>query len=344
MKKKVFSLMMTLLLAFMGVAKADVVTIGDGTGTTYVSPYNSLWGYSFVEQIYTADEIGTAGTINAISFNMSSTSSQTNSVDVFMKNVTRTSFSDATDYEAVTASDMVFSGTVTFSPGWTTITLDTPFEYDGTSSLMIGMHEYTSGYSTRYFYYTSATDKVITFHSDGADPDPYNLGSYSGNKYVSPNRANIQIDITPSGGGGGGAGAGDQIFAVQDDQIVETVYVGSRPNGYWMEPFTFQIRNTGAATTITNLDWTPQTYFTLVAPELPVQIASDEDIDVQLTTGEAYGNTEWQMVALYGNTRTAAIWNMVAEPYDPAIPDVWELAYDLGTINAGFTYGGATAQ
>ena len=52
MKKKVFSLMMTLLLAFMGVAKADVVTIGDGTSTTYVTPFNSLWGYSFVEQIY----------------------------------------------------------------------------------------------------------------------------------------------------------------------------------------------------------------------------------------------------------------------------------------------------
>ena len=50
MKKKVFSLMMTLLLAFMGVAKADVVTIGDGTSTTYVTPFNSLWGYSFVEQ------------------------------------------------------------------------------------------------------------------------------------------------------------------------------------------------------------------------------------------------------------------------------------------------------
>ena len=67
---------MTLLLAFMGVAKADVVTIGEGTGTTYYGPYNALWGYSFVEQIFTASEIGTAGTINAISFNMSSAESQ----------------------------------------------------------------------------------------------------------------------------------------------------------------------------------------------------------------------------------------------------------------------------
>ena len=129
MKKKVFSLMMMLLLAFVGVVKAEVVTIGDGTSTTYVTPFNSLWGYSFVEQIYTADEIGTAGSITAISFNLrESDAAQTNSVDVFMKAVTRSEFTATTDYEPVTASDMVFSGTVTFNPGWTTITLDTPFE------------------------------------------------------------------------------------------------------------------------------------------------------------------------------------------------------------------------
>ena len=140
MKKKVFSLMMMLLLAFMGVAKADVVTIGDGTSTTSRVPFNSLWGYSFVEQIYTADEIGTAGTINSISFNMQSTSAATHQVDVFMKAVTRTTFSSTPDYETVTASDMVFSGTVTFNSGWTTITLETPFADVGRSNLMIAMH------------------------------------------------------------------------------------------------------------------------------------------------------------------------------------------------------------
>ena len=205
MKKKVFSLMMMLLLAFMGVAKAEVVTIGDGTGTTYYAPFNSLWGYSFVEQVYTASEIGTAGTINAISFNMSSTDAQTNQVDVFMKNVTRSNFSGNTDWETVTANDMVFSGTVTFNSGWTTITLDTPFEYDGTSNLMIGMHEYTSGYSTCYFYYTSVTGGLISGHSDTTNPDPYNMGSFTGTTYVQNYRANIQIDITTEGGQGGGS-------------------------------------------------------------------------------------------------------------------------------------------
>ena len=326
MKKKVFSLMMTLLLAFMGVAKADVVTIGDGTSTTYVTPFNSLWGYSFVEQIFTADEIGTAGTINAISFNLQSTNSQTNQVDVFMKAVSRNTFSGSTDFESVTASDMVFSGTVTFNTGWTTITLDTPFQYDGTSNLMIGMHEYTSGYSTRYFYYTSATDKVLSYHSDSANPDPYDLGSYSGNKYVSPNRANIQIDITA----GGGSGAGDQLYALQNGEVVETVVVGTRPNGCWMEPFRFSLRNDGPAITVTHLDFTPQEYFTVVEPEMPFAMAHNEEVGVALSTGSST-NTTWQMVAIYGTGRTARVWDIVAEPYDPAVPDVWELACEEAT-------------
>ena len=311
--------MMTLLLAFVGVAKADVVTIGDGTSTTYVTPFNSLWGYSFVEQIYTADEIGTAGTITSISFNLrESDAAQTNQVDVFMKNVSRTEFSGTTDYETVTASDMVFSGTVTFSPGWTTITLDTPFAYDGTSNLMIGMHEYTSGYNTRYFYYTSATNKVITFHSDSYNPDPYDLGSYSGNKYTSANRANIQIDITAGGGGP----VGDQIFALQNDVVVDTIMVGSRPNGYWMEPFTFQLRNDGPATNVSIIDFTPTDYFTLVAPELPVHMAHNEVIDVQLNTGSSPEATAWQMAAIYdGGGRTARVWDIMAEPYDAQTPD-----------------------
>ena len=167
MKKKVFSLMMMLLLAFMGVAKAETIEIGDGTSTSYYAPYNSLYEYSFVEQVYTASEIGGGGTITAISFNMrESDASQTNAIDVFMKNVSRSTFSNSTDYEPVTASDLVFSGTVTFSPGWTTITLDTPFAYDGSSNLMIGMHEYTPGYSTRYFYYTDVENSILSYYSD----------------------------------------------------------------------------------------------------------------------------------------------------------------------------------
>ncbi|MBR3492078.1 MAG: hypothetical protein IKH44_07270, partial [Bacteroidales bacterium] len=513
MKRKVFSLMMTLLLAFMGVAKAETIVIGDGTGTSYYAPFNSLYEYSFVEQVYTASEIGGGGTITAISFNMrESDATQTNAVDVFMKNVSRSTFSSSTDYEPVTASDMVFSGTVTFSPGWTTITLDTPFAYDGSSNLMIGMHEYTPGYSTRYFYYTDVESSILCYYSDSYNPDPYDLGSYSGTKFATYRRANIQIEMTSGGGGGeivevligdptstttnsylptyslydysftqqiytadeigvggtvnaltmwlkntssyarnlnvymkevsesafasgsawvsmtagdlvasgtlangitnpvettftfsspfeysgngnlvvcvqdvtgswssgaagvtmpangsqaiyayrdntvydptnpgvtgttltvknvvrlnitteGGGPVGDALVALQDGEVVETVVVGARPNGCWMEPFRFTLRNDGPATNVSLIDFTPQEYFTVVEPEMPFHMAHNEEVEVALATGTS-ANTAWQMVALYGEGRTARIWDIVAEPYDPAVPDVWELACEEAT-------------
>ena len=208
-------------------ANRETITIGDGTSTTYYGPFNSLWGYSFVEQIYTAAEIGVAGPITAIGFNMSSTDPETNQVDVFMKNVSRSSFADNADWEPVAASDMVFSGTVTFENGWTTITLDTPFQYDGTSNLMIGMHEYTSGYSTRYFYYTTASNALISAHSDTSDPDPYNIGAFTGTKYVQSYRPNLQLEINGSGviPGGGENPYGPGTDPIQEER--ESVIVWS---------------------------------------------------------------------------------------------------------------------
>ncbi len=173
----------------------DVVNIGDGTSTSYYAPYNSLWGYSFVEQIYTADEIAmpAGGTVTSISFNMQSSEEQTNHITVYMKNVSRSAFDNSNDYETVTSSDIVFEGDYTFVQGWNTIPLNTPYQYNGTDNLMIAFHENTPGYSTRYFYYTYKEGSVLSAHSDYDDPDPYDLASFPGTKYIQNYRANIRI-------------------------------------------------------------------------------------------------------------------------------------------------------
>ena len=186
----------------IGTAPGDVV-IGTGTSTTYMVPFNSLYGYSFTEQIYPASEVGTEGNIYSVSFYLgtSNAAEQTNSIDLYMKNVTRSTFSSTTDYEPVAAGDIVYSGSWTIPAnytGWVTINLDNPFMFDGTSNLMIAMHEKTSGYSTRYFTYTSATNSGISYYSDSSNPDPFNLGSYSGSKALRSNLGNLQLnrDIT----------------------------------------------------------------------------------------------------------------------------------------------------
>ena len=205
--KKIRLFILLLMAFFMPLAMQaqEIVEIGDSTGNTYMVPFNSLYGYSFTEQIFLADEIEMSGTITSVSFYLNQTysSAQTNNIVLYMKNVDRETFTATTDWEEVTTNDIVFSGQWTIPAdvrGWITLDLSTPFQYDGTSNLMIAMHEYTSGYNTRYFVCTSVTNSGISFYSDSANPDPYNLSSYSGSKALRSNRNKLQLTITPSGG------------------------------------------------------------------------------------------------------------------------------------------------
>ena len=104
MQKKAFSLVLTLLLAFMGVARAEVVTIGSGATTSNYLPSYSLYNNALSQQIYTAEEIGTAGSITSIAFFNAGTE-KTRTYDVYMVNTTKTVFSDNFDWVPVSAND-----------------------------------------------------------------------------------------------------------------------------------------------------------------------------------------------------------------------------------------------
>ena len=176
------------------------ITIGTGTNTDYHVPFNSLYNYSFVEQLYSADEIGSEGLINSISFKMANDSPQTNSVTVYMKHVARNHFANNTnDYEPVSTIDIVYEGDWTLNQGWNTITLDRPFEYDGTSNLLIAIDENTPSYSMRRFYISEKDRATFCFYSDAYNPNPYNLSSFHGSKNFFDIHAQLRLDITPFG-------------------------------------------------------------------------------------------------------------------------------------------------
>ena len=176
------------------------VTIGDGgTNTNSYLPTYELYNYSLTQQIYTAAEIGMAGTINSISFYTGGSTTRT--LAVYMINTTTTGFSGSSAWITPTAADQVFSGSVTYvANGWTTLTLTNPFFYDGTSNLAVIVDDNTgswvSSVSKRVFTPTAGGNCAIRIYSDGTNYDALAPTSYSGTTMTLKNQ--IQLDITPA--------------------------------------------------------------------------------------------------------------------------------------------------
>ncbi|MBR4268210.1 MAG: fibronectin type III domain-containing protein, partial [Prevotella sp.] len=183
---------------------ADYVEIGDpeSSGSEYYLPVNMLYESSLTQQIFTAEEIGAAGTINSLSFEyLYSQPFSLDGIQIYMKTVgNKSSFSNSKDMVSVNASDKVWEGTFSVTgAGWVTINLDTPFSYDGTENLLVCFYDPVTGSypgSSYKFRVTNTTGNMaISYYSDDYVPDLNDLSNFSGNKYAYGYRNNIRFDV-----------------------------------------------------------------------------------------------------------------------------------------------------
>ncbi len=157
--------------------------IGSGDATSDFLPSYSYYKYGLSQQIYTPQELGSAGTITGIAL-YNAGAEKTRSYNFYMKATTKSSFTSATDWVTVSASDQVYSGSVTMvANDWTWITFDTPFEYNGVSNLILVADDNSGAWtssphmSCRVF---DATSQALYVYTDDSDYDPSNPSSYSG--------------------------------------------------------------------------------------------------------------------------------------------------------------------
>ena len=148
----------------------------DESNNDYLPSY-SFYEYALSQQIYTPEEIGSACTITSISFFNKANTDRNRNYDIYLKHTDKTSFSSKTDWITMTASDKVFSGTVTMSAvAWTTFVLDTPFEYDGTSNLVLVVDDNTNGYDPSPYMscsvYSTAESQALYAYAAAGNYNP----------------------------------------------------------------------------------------------------------------------------------------------------------------------------
>lgn len=203
--KNRFLLSIVLMLLCFSAARAEVVTLGSGTDTNTGLPFPTNWNYCFSQQIYSSTEIGRTGTITSIAFyaEESTTPTHYRNIRVYMTLTDKTSFSSSTDWETVSESDKVFSGNVSFSmEKWTTITLDTPFQYDGTKNLCITVNDVTGSYlnSTYWLSYSDGSESITWYNDNEAyDATSLSTATTAGSKVTRDYKS--QVQLTFSGGG-----------------------------------------------------------------------------------------------------------------------------------------------
>jgi hypothetical protein len=198
--KRAIIIITAVLLCITSVLRAQnvpVVQIGTGIDTSEYLPTNVFSGYGLSQQIYTASEIGQSGTIYGIAFyNISPDVNR--DLDVYLVHTNKTAFANDTDWTAVTAGDLVFSGNVTFMQDqWGLIELSTPFVYNGTDNLLVVVDDNSYGWVyDRYFRVFDAPNQAMFVNDDYTDYNPAAPGGYDGS--VSSVKNQIQLSFVPA--------------------------------------------------------------------------------------------------------------------------------------------------
>lgn len=187
-----------------GTQPGNCATVGTGTSTAYLL-YTS-YGNTYSQHIYTAEELAAlgygAGTINSVAFDYSGTSSTYEKTQSVYIGTTQ-----QTSYTGYTANDFIGDLTLVYGPtllsyeaGWREYTFETPFVWDGTSNIVVGVlsnstHSSATGWSARGTS-TSPDYRTIYRYRDNTPIDVDDLASVtSGSR--STTRPNIQFCFEP---------------------------------------------------------------------------------------------------------------------------------------------------
>ncbi|MBO7083126.1 MAG: T9SS type A sorting domain-containing protein [Bacteroidales bacterium] len=172
--------------------------IGTGETTNNYLPSYSYYNYALSQQIYTPQEIGMAGTISCMAF-YNEGAERTRTYDFYLATTDKSFFSDNVDWITVAESDKVFSGSVTMAANaWTFIVFDTPFDYDGTSNLVIVADDNSGRYDTSPYMscsvYNTSTSQAIYSYSSYTNYNPMSPPTTSGSTTYNPN-ANAVLSV-----------------------------------------------------------------------------------------------------------------------------------------------------
>jgi len=304
MKRLLFSI--ALLALFFSFSKAQTyVQIGEGTESSSM-PYTS-WSYSWAKALYSGDELGGTKTITKISLESGSAKTLDNQ-KIYLKTTTDNALTGT--YEDPSANyTLVYSGSYSVTSGWNEITLDTPFEYNGSENLVVYWINEAGSEVYADFKATTTTEQVIKVK--GGDASVPASDGFTAYPQALPNiRFHYQSDAPANPGNPQPASNAIKV----DVETDLTFDLGNNTTHY---DICFGRDENNLDTIVDNQAATAPTTIT-------------HTIDTLLK-----GDTEyfWQAIAIKestGERQASAVWNFTTEaaidqyPWSTSFEEVWE--------------------
>jgi|GEM_PF-1957221 len=196
---------------FTAVIEQPETTTGTGTYPWYF-PLATNYHDARTQSIYTPAEVGPAGKITALAFEIQTPPGQPlTNFNIRLRHTTKTDYLsggltwETEDWTPVSVADQTLS-----TPGWTWFTFTTPFEYDGSSNLMVDFSFNNTGYSTDGSTRTTITAdyRTLAYRTDSVYGDPLTWSAnypdalaYNGLPNLRLRRAAIELPLSPETSG-----------------------------------------------------------------------------------------------------------------------------------------------
>ncbi|OYW76159.1 MAG: hypothetical protein B7Z37_09995 [Verrucomicrobia bacterium 12-59-8] len=155
----------TAALTALNTATGGETTIGAGTSTTNVI-LDTSYPVHRSQSIYTPAEAGAAGILTGLALDVATLGSPAASnYTIRLKHTSRVNYSTDTSWEG-SGWTVVYFGSKTLATGLNYFTFTTPFEYDGSSNLMVDISFANTIYSTAsYCRYTTSTSARTSYYA-----------------------------------------------------------------------------------------------------------------------------------------------------------------------------------
>ena len=145
--------------------------VGNGTTGTYNVPINTYYNYSYVQELFLANEINASGDISSIGFQYIYSTSQTKTnQSIYLAETDLTSLSNWIPFDSLT---LVYQGSITYNNSgpdhWVNIPLTTPFNYSGNRNLVVVVKNDHGDYTTssnNTFNAHSASGMTLQYYDD----------------------------------------------------------------------------------------------------------------------------------------------------------------------------------